>query len=444
MISFKVSEQVLDQPVRKDREDKGSADIKGGFSAFFEQYLQQLDRKEPETKKGGEKQEKVKGQKGSEHEVNASKLEKKSNAGKGPPLHSNSEAFIAKRSASGRLHGGVRRNIHIDVPKKGNRSAKALRNLSIGKSGAGPKHRILPDGAKGAEQKGFWHHFETKFSGKAGLKNIVKLLKKIEYQKATRVKNGAVNSIKSGRGQPTKTPFLKATAAMEGEERQEHVAKKSLLQEFKIKMAGSKSSRQKSAPGLLDIQKTLNTRFENPQAKSSVGHEGRLVTAVYMKYDENVPKVVLKPNHQILRNADEIFNEIVKQFSLIVQKGGGEAHIALQPDFLGNLKMSLKLHNQELNTLLVVENQTVKDMILSRLNTLEQSLLHQGFSLGSFQVEVKDKNTGFQTAEKDMKKETGARSINENARTTGGSTSGVRADMMRVLPWISTIVNTTA
>lgn len=165
---------------------------------------------------------------------------------------------------------------------------------------------------------------------------------------------------------------------------------------------------------------------------------GREFSFACLKYENNIPNTVTKLDYQIHRSADEIFNDIVKQFSMVVKKGGGEAKVVLQPEVLGQVKLSLKLYNNEVNTFMVVDNQAVKELIMSRLNILEQNLLEQGFSLGSFEVEVKDRNTEPETAGKDVKKGPGINNIEDEDQDLEIS----RASMSG-LPWISTVVNIT-
>lgn len=165
-------------------------------------------------------------------------------------------------------------------------------------------------------------------------------------------------------------------------------------------------------------------------------HENEISFAS-LRYEKNIPKVLLKQDYQIARTADEIFNEIVQKFTLTVRKGGGEAYIVLQPEVLGKLKLNLKLNQNEVNSVLIVENQSVKDLIISKLNILEQNLLQHGFSLGSFHVEVNDKSTGFQNM-------SGQRIGKEESQFEPAGEIGEDALTMASLPWISTMINVTA
>ena len=113
------------------------------------------------------------------------------------------------------------------------------------------------------------------------------------------------------------------------------------------------------------------------------------------------------------------------------EKGGGEAHIVLQPESLGHVKLDLRLHGQEVNTFMTVDSQAATDMITSRLNVLEQSLLQHGLALGSFQVEVRD----------------GGRGFGEEPRGNGNGIEPRELEALETevpnydLPWMSTLVN---
>ncbi len=179
------------------------------------------------------------------------------------------------------------------------------------------------------------------------------------------------------------------------------------------------------------------TESDNVQGrKTAVGE----LSDAGVKYDNNVPRTTIKLDYQINRNADEIFNDIVKRFSLVVKKGGGEARIVLQPEVLGQLKMKMSLNNHEVNTFMVVENETVKDLILGKLNILEQNLLQQGFSLGSFQVDVKDKNTELGTWGEKGKKGHRIDGLDDLDEEDGIP----EIEKSPGVPWISTIVDLTA
>jgi hypothetical protein len=165
------------------------------------------------------------------------------------------------------------------------------------------------------------------------------------------------------------------------------------------------------------------------------------LSLLYSKYENNVPKVEtgvrVHAHNYINRKGDEVFSEIVKQFTLIVNRGGGEARVVLEPPELGSMRLDIKLNHSEVNTNIVVENTAVKDLIESRLSMLQNSLLGQGFTLGSFSVEVKEKNTSPQMTADRNNAGAGASKIEEGMETVP------QIQPVAGLPWLSTIVNIT-
>jgi len=166
------------------------------------------------------------------------------------------------------------------------------------------------------------------------------------------------------------------------------------------------------------------------------------LTLAVTRYESNVPTRVetgpqIQTMHYTNRASEDMFSEIVKQFTLIVNKGGGEARIVLEPQTLGNIKLNVKLHHSEVNTHIVVDNMTLKDLIQSKLTVLQDSLLSQGFTLGSFSVEVKEQNTSSQMSADGKNSGVGVKQREES----------IEADQQVVhiadLPWISTVVNIT-
>ncbi len=164
---------------------------------------------------------------------------------------------------------------------------------------------------------------------------------------------------------------------------------------------------------------------------------GDEISLASLRYEKTIPKVLIKRDYRIAKSADEIFNEIVQRFTLTVKKGGGEAHIVLQPEVLGKLKLNLKLNQNEVNSVIIVENQSVKDLIISKLNILEQNLLQHGFSLGSFHVEVNDKSAGFQNM-------SGQPIGNKQYQFEPAEEIGEDTLVIASLPWLSTVINITA
>jgi len=183
----------------------------------------------------------------------------------------------------------------------------------------------------------------------------------------------------------------------------------------------------------------VHLKQEAEQETSQNGKKGgqgwREIAFVVQRYESNIPKVLLKPDYHIPKNADEIFDQIIRQFSFIVKKGGGEAHVVLEPDLLGRLKMDIRLNQREVHSVILVDNQSVKDLIISRLNVLEQSLLQHGFSLGSFQVEVNDGGARFSPESHEQAKRRDSIPVEEE--------TSLQPVLLSVPEWISTVINVT-
>ena len=98
--------------------------------------------------------------------------------------------------------------------------------------------------------------------------------------------------------------------------------------------------------------------------------------------------------------------------------------------------MRIQLDRGEISTNIIVDNQAVKDLILSRLNVLEESLLSHGFDIGSFDVGVKGESAQEGMESRDAKNNTALNMVSEMEEV-------VESPMEQYLPWISTLVNIT-
>lgn len=160
------------------------------------------------------------------------------------------------------------------------------------------------------------------------------------------------------------------------------------------------------------------------------------------RYESNLHRAEtvqdLRAHSSAAKSSDEIFGEFVRQFTFVVKKGGGEAQVVLQPESLGKMKLNIKLNNAEVNTSMVVETNALKDLIVSKLATLQEGLFSQGFSLGSFNVEVKAGNESHDMA--GQEKSSGKTVVKESGIGEAEAELEVRSPG---LPWISTVVNLT-
>jgi flagellar hook-length control protein FliK len=160
------------------------------------------------------------------------------------------------------------------------------------------------------------------------------------------------------------------------------------------------------------------------------------------RFEDPVKGLEMKSNTPNIGSTDGNFEEIVRQFTILVRKGGGEARMVLQPENLGSLKLKIQLDRGEIATSILVDNQAVKDLILSRLNILEEGLLKHGFDLGSFEVGVRGESGADEQARSDRAAQDGKGS---GLAAVQPGDDGMYPDALQAqqLPWISTRVNIT-
>jgi len=196
---------------------------------------------------------------------------------------------------------------------------------------------------------------------------------------------------------------------------------------------------------LYEATPDLKHGLEKPFSTHARSVAEGLQEAVLSKYEGSVKTIDMKPHFHNVQNGDGLFadgnfDEIVRQFTLLMRKGGGEAKLLLQPEHLGSLKLRIQVDNGEVATSILVDNQAVKDLILSRLNILEESLLEHGFDLSSFDVGVKSENGDAETALGTAVGKKGGHSMVESLPMEDEVAA---AGEMVKLPWMSTRVNIT-
>jgi flagellar hook-length control protein FliK len=350
-----------------------------------------------------------------------------------------------------------------DSPKFQDRGVKEglLKHKKIQKKRVSSKKTVGPNYKSKVNRNSFVHTFREK--AKRGLLMKEMVDRGEREQKDKRVSTRSLNDVHISEQTNNRKLFITSYSAKRGRKLRQVVStkikkdaseyvelKKDVSEKIKpdvkiTREVGSKSDVKRLGESSVSLSKAFSDQGKmeggQPLGIFSKAFEteqhGNEISFASLRYEKNVPKVLIKQDYQIAKTADEIFNEIVQKFTLTVRKGGGEAHIVLQPEVLGKLKLNLKLNQNEVNSVIIVENQSVKDLIISKLNILEQNLLQHGFSLGSFHVEVNDKSAGFQNM-------TGRRIGNKENQFEPAVEIGEDTLTMASLPWISTMINVTA
>ena len=86
-------------------------------------------------------------------------------------------------------------------------------------------------------------------------------------------------------------------------------------------------------------------------------------------------------------------SEVVKYSGIILKDGGaGELRLVLKPEELGNVRINLRLNNNHIEGRIIVENNTVKEIFESSLQSLSNGFKDEGYETASLEVFVKDRD----------------------------------------------------
>jgi flagellar hook-length control protein FliK len=89
------------------------------------------------------------------------------------------------------------------------------------------------------------------------------------------------------------------------------------------------------------------------------------------------------------RLADVMKNEMVKHTGLVLKNNGqGEIHLVLKPESLGSVRIKLNLLDNHIVGKIIVDNNTVKQIMEENLGNLETALQQNGYQTASFDVTV--------------------------------------------------------
>ena len=96
------------------------------------------------------------------------------------------------------------------------------------------------------------------------------------------------------------------------------------------------------------------------------------------------------PENLLARGATEakIINQIANKMTVRTNGAQNEVHIKLDPPSLGTVRMKIITSGDTVRTVIVAENQAVKQVIENNFNQLRDAMGEQGLKLGSFTVTV--------------------------------------------------------
>jgi len=332
------------------------------------------------------------------------------------------------------------KNIYNTLNSLSKNELKEIKNMIL----AGKKNKLNPGKSLKAREEKTENNKKSKYNA-VELKFIrgsrKKFLKKLSLR--FKVKNHSIKDSLKNSGKDKKASenaTIKNEKIKTEKQRRHHLSVKKIKLNLKNKHIHKSYSYDFNKKLDNDtVKEEISQKFSAKSAGVSLKNDAFVISK---KYDFHMLEVSGKTDNHIHRTADEIFGDIVKHFTFVVKQGGGEAKISLYPPELGKIKMSIKLQNGKVSTFFLVDNPSVKEIIDARLNVLQQNLLDQGFSLGSFDVGVKDESGNlddFKNFADDLGRKFGTQ-INQVNNISGEQDENM---LQAVLPWLSSYVNIT-
>jgi hypothetical protein len=87
--------------------------------------------------------------------------------------------------------------------------------------------------------------------------------------------------------------------------------------------------------------------------------------------------------------------EVVKQTGIILKDGGaGEIRLVLKPENLGSVRIRLSMSESSLEGRIVVDNNSVKELVESSLDNLKNALRSEGYQTANLEVSVGHRRSG--------------------------------------------------
>ncbi len=150
----------------------------------------------------------------------------------------------------------------------------------------------------------------------------------------------------------------------------------------------------------LTVEKAAAARGDG-KAGSVEGVEKDLSVLFRGNYAQRVPAPPAEASQSVRaqtlpqRFQERFVPEVVKQTGIILKEGGtGEIRLVLKPENLGSVRIRLALSESSLEGRIVVDNNSVKELVESSLDSLKNALRQEGFQTASLEVSVGHRRSG--------------------------------------------------
>jgi|GEM_PF-1874764 len=100
------------------------------------------------------------------------------------------------------------------------------------------------------------------------------------------------------------------------------------------------------------------------------------------------------PARQSLPESDLLFSQMVKILQTGVDQGNQRLNLELHPDHLGSLKLKLSLSGDELNARILVDNESVRNLLVERMDDLKKAISERGIAFNDLQIACSENSQG--------------------------------------------------
>ncbi|MBN2897921.1 MAG: flagellar hook-length control protein FliK [Clostridia bacterium] len=181
-----------------------------------------------------------------------------------------------------------------------------------------------------------------------------------------------------------------------------------------------KEAAESNTEKLPTVTETSSTSTANGQSnQNQTNAESNQAFSEMLKFhNASVKSVAMKSTMASNPFEEKIMQQIIRgtSVSLNVGKDVSEIMIKLNPKELGNVSLKMSLENDQLVAKFSVENQTVKEVLESRLEDLRTALADKGFTIQGLDVSVnQDTEEQFKTYEEFIKQQKGKRRLDEES-----------------------------
>ncbi|NQS98244.1 MAG: flagellar hook-length control protein FliK [candidate division Zixibacteria bacterium] len=143
---------------------------------------------------------------------------------------------------------------------------------------------------------------------------------------------------------------------------------------------------------LLQWDKQFEDEWQNAQSWKFEGGDTGAFSAKISAMKEGAFQGLGGAVHRSIPNGEKLFADLVKKVQVNLEEGNYRMNLELHPEHLGSLKMQISLEGNRMKSRFLVESEAVRDLMVSRLDELRESLGQFGVSISELEIAVV--NTG--------------------------------------------------